>query len=98
MSHTRVFEQFSRLMAAALEPNEVARADKSSRRAFLKQMASAGAVMSAVPALLESGSNGSDIDVGIAGAGLAGLVCADTLRKNGTRATLYEASTRAGGR
>lgn len=38
------------------------------------------------------------IDVGIVGAGLAGLACADTLKQNGVTASLYEAATRAGGR
>jgi monoamine oxidase len=38
------------------------------------------------------------IDVGIVGAGLAGLVCADALAAAGTTATVYEAAPRAGGR
>jgi monoamine oxidase len=37
-------------------------------------------------------------DVAIVGAGLAGLACADELRRRGVIATLYEASDRAGGR
>lgn len=37
-------------------------------------------------------------DVGIVGAGLAGLACADALAQHGVRAALYEASARAGGR
>ena len=36
--------------------------------------------------------------VGIVGAGLAGLVCADELRKNGIRSTVFDANTRTGGR
>jgi monoamine oxidase len=36
--------------------------------------------------------------VGIVGAGLAGLVCADELAARGIRATIYEASSRVGGR
>jgi monoamine oxidase len=36
--------------------------------------------------------------VAIVGAGLAGLACADELRRHGVIATVYEASTRAGGR
>lgn len=36
--------------------------------------------------------------VAIIGAGLAGLVCADELKKNGIIATIYEASPRSGGR
>src|SRR5262245_36648807 len=37
-------------------------------------------------------------DVGIVGAGLAGLACADTLAKKGVVATLYDARQRVGGR
>ena len=37
-------------------------------------------------------------DVAIVGAGLAGLACADELRRRGVVATIYEASQRAGGR
>ncbi len=42
--------------------------------------------------------NPSAPKVAIIGAGLAGLTCADELRKQGIIATLYEASTRVGGR
>lgn len=40
----------------------------------------------------------TSVDVGIVGAGLAGLACADELQRRGVRPTLYDASTRAGGR
>ncbi|HEX6726626.1 MAG TPA: FAD-dependent oxidoreductase [Nitrospira sp.] len=40
----------------------------------------------------------SSLSVGIVGAGLAGLACADTLKARGIRASLYEAATRTGGR
>lgn len=40
----------------------------------------------------------SSLSVGIVGAGLAGLACADTLKTRGIRATIYEATDRAGGR
>ena len=39
-----------------------------------------------------------NVDVGIVGAGIAGLVCADTLRAAGVSAALYEARDRLGGR
>jgi monoamine oxidase len=42
--------------------------------------------------------NGGPLDIGIVGAGLAGLACADQLRINGITATLYEGNTRVGGR
>src|SRR5262249_62372031 len=38
------------------------------------------------------------LDVGIVGAGLGGLVCADQLRQAGVVATVYEGNTRVGGR
>ena len=37
-------------------------------------------------------------DIGIVGAGMAGLACADTLRVRGIAATVYEARQRVGGR
>ncbi len=40
----------------------------------------------------------SSLSVGIVGAGLAGLTCADTLKTRGIAATVYEAAVRAGGR
>ena len=40
----------------------------------------------------------SSLSVGIVGAGLAGLACADTLKTRGIRASVYEATTRTGGR
>src|SRR5262249_50232160 len=36
--------------------------------------------------------------IGIVGAGLAGLTCADVLKRAGVRASLYEANQRVGGR
>ncbi len=40
----------------------------------------------------------SSLSVGIVGAGLAGLACADTLKTRGIRASVYEATARSGGR
>ena len=40
----------------------------------------------------------SSLSVGIVGAGLAGLACADALKSGGVQATIYEAANRAGGR
>lgn len=40
----------------------------------------------------------SSLSVGIVGAGLAGLACADTLKTRGIRTSIYDAATRPGGR
>ncbi|NGZ60291.1 MAG: hypothetical protein CV081_07295 [Nitrospira sp. LK265] len=40
----------------------------------------------------------SSLSVGIVGAGLAGLACADTLKTRGIRTSIYDAATRTGGR
>ena len=63
--------------------------------------AAAGVVASsAAPALrLGAWSRGAQTgNVGIVGAGLAGLACADELQAAGIRATLYDANTETGGR
>jgi monoamine oxidase len=76
----------------------------ASRRRFLERagrLAVAGSLASVAGPLLPDGAahaQGSTPSVGIVGAGLAGLACADELRAAGIRATLYEASDRVGGR
>jgi monoamine oxidase len=59
--------------------------DTISRRQFL-----AGAAWAA--------AGPANLNVGIVGAGLAGLACGYELKKKGVAATVYEAATRAGGR
>jgi monoamine oxidase len=80
-------------------------ARRLSRRAFLSGVgkAAAAAAVGAVAGPLvgsETAFGGSpgNLDVGIVGAGLAGLTCARTLAKKGINARLYEAANRAGGR
>ena len=79
-------------------------ADRQSRREWLRSVAQAGAagaaaaVLSPTQRLFASRQPGPSIDVGIVGAGLAGLACADALADNGVRATVYEAGDRTGGR
>src|SRR5262249_16295942 len=89
--------------AAAAEAQDGKR--RSGRREFLAdigRLAVAGtafgvaAQLRVAQALAASGNPG--INVGIVGAGLAGLVCADELTRNGIAFTLYEASERVGGR
>ncbi|MCP9450342.1 MAG: FAD-dependent oxidoreductase [Nitrospira sp.] len=73
------------------------------RRTFLKGAAATGATLAlgsltGFPFRLEAKPLPSSLSVGIVGAGLAGLTCADRLKVVGIRASVYEASARAGGR
>lgn len=75
-----------------------------SRRRFLLGAGAAGATLAlgtitGVPIrIADAKPRSSSLSVGIVGAGLAGLVCADTLKAGGIRASLYEAAARTGGR
>jgi len=77
---------------------------RSGRREWMKTVArtsalgAAALMTSPVRRVLASSKPGSSLDVGIVGAGLAGLACADTLADRGVVATIYDANTRAGGR
>ena len=95
-THTPLLDQLHRALRKAMR--QPARPEPS-RRDFLRTAAIA---TSAAGLSLQAGTAAppapSSISVGIVGAGLAGLACADELRKAGIHATLYEASERAGGR
>src|ERR1043165_10120370 len=65
------------------------------RRVFLGG-AAAAAALAIAPKPARAG-NPPNVDVGIVGAGLAGLQCAYQLGVAGLRPTLYEASDRIGG-
>ncbi len=73
-----------------------------SRRRFLAKTAAIGTTLAfgtmfpRQPATAKATS--PTLSVGIVGAGLAGLACADTLKALGIRASIYEAATRPGGR
>jgi len=75
-----------------------------SRRDFLLGAGTTGLAlaMGTMPGLLQRATaakpSSSSLSVGIVGAGLAGLVCADALKTRGIRATVYEATMRPGGR
>jgi monoamine oxidase len=88
--------------AAAWEAQAAAR--YAGRREFLANMgklAAVGAIGSIawqLPLAPAAPQPGPAVKVAIVGAGLAGLACADELSRNGINATLYDASTRVGGR
>ncbi|MFZ6044550.1 flavin monoamine oxidase family protein [Pseudomonas sp. CR3202] len=73
-----------------------------SRREVLKAAGIAGVVLASagLPKFSEAAPSGGTGSIGVAviGAGLAGLSCAYELKKNGVSATVFEASTRLGGR
>lgn len=73
-----------------------------SRRQFLLGVGAVGATLALdtmIPRPTDAAKpTSSALSVGIVGAGLAGLACADTLKTRGIRASIYEAATRAGGR
>lgn len=73
-----------------------------SRRRFLAEAAAIGTTLAfgtlfpREPAAAKATT--PTLSVGIVGAGLAGLACADVLKTRGIRASIYEAGTRPGGR
>src|SRR5262245_2869534 len=101
LSTNEGLERAAALDAAALEAGAMERG--ASRREFLAE-ASKFAALGAIGAV--AGPFGRTLaaprppsgDVAIVGAGIAGLVCGDELRRRGVTATIYEASDRSGGR
>lgn len=88
---------------AAAEAQALGR--RMSRREFLAGIGKLAATGTAVGlagqlpvARAFAASGNSSVNVGIVGAGLAGLACADELTRNKISFTLYEASNRVGGR
>jgi monoamine oxidase len=73
------------------------RAAEISRRRFLA-VAGATAATAALGRFALAGPIRGTPRIAIVGAGLAGLVCADALRAAGLGATIYEATSRVGGR
>jgi len=83
---------------------EQARASGTTRREWLKLVGSAGvagavaSIATPLGRLHAAGSGTAGPSVGIVGAGLAGLACADVLAERGILATVYDANNRTGGR
>ena len=76
---------------------------RRSRREFIVESSLLAALAAGASALgssraLALGGRALNPSVGIVGAGLAGLACADALQSQGVGSTVYDASGRAGGR
>lgn len=69
-----------------------------SRRDVLRGAAGIAAGALALPGLVNAAKSRPNLSVGIVGAGLAGLSCADTLATKGINATIYEGRERIGDR
>ena len=75
-----------------------------SRRQFLVSAGTTGTMVAAgtipwfPPKVAVAAPASPSLSIGIVGAGLAGLACADTLKTRGIRASLHEAASRTGGR
>lgn len=98
-------QALSRLAGSTPEPThdyQQALTLQRSRRDLLKSAGVAGAVLASgsLPALAAAATGGSSSNLGVVviGAGLAGLASAYELKKSGVSATVFEASTRLGGR
>ena len=91
-------------LALARESEMRDTARRQTRREWLNSVARTGAagvaaaVLSPTQRLFASRQRNPSVDVGIVGAGIAGLSCADALADVGVRATVYEGGNRIGGR
>ena len=91
-------------VGALQELTQAQTASRMSRRQFLLGAGATGATLALGTItgfpfrVAEAKPLPSSLSVGIVGAGLAGLACADTLKARGIRASIYEAATRTGGR
>jgi monoamine oxidase len=84
--------------AEARLKHETATAKPAARRDVLRGLAGMTAGVLAFPRMGLAARSRPQISVGIVGAGLAGLACADMLADAGVTATLYEGRERIGGR
>ena len=105
MARTRLFGQLRRIAARVLAERHAGAAIVDHRRGHLtRRQLTSGALQLAAAGVL-SGCGGDDsakrppsARVAVVGAGIAGLHCAYRLQQSGVDVTVYEASTRVGGR
>lgn len=108
MSHTLLADRLRRIASTVAESAargvelervlEERAARNLSRRRFIRRAGLAAAAVAFAPTALAEKRNVLSNRVLIVGAGLAGLTCAYRLKQSGVHATLYEASSRVGGR
>jgi monoamine oxidase len=111
MARSQLFAQLSRTLriavaasragissAEAVQRTRERERARWSRRAILQGAAGAAGVIALGHPRLVHAKPPPNVNVGIVGAGLAGLVCADRLEAAGVVPSLYEASYRSGGR
>ena len=89
-----------RLVHAATADPQSPRPGERARGVTRREFVTAGAASAAVLGASRLGADGkpSTLDVGIVGAGLAGLVCAEQLTRKGVVPSVYDAADRVGGR
>jgi monoamine oxidase len=93
----------TQVVESSREERRVVLDRRRSRRDFIVESSRLAALAAGAAALdstraFASASSASSLSVGIVGAGLAGIACADALERKGIVATVYEASSRIGGR
>jgi len=108
MAHTPLFETLVHAFRVAGESTTTGRPvdaileqqakDRMTRREFLGAGAASGVALTGLPDIIRRVGVLTTPRVAIVGAGLAGLTCAYRLRQAGVIATVYEGSTRLGGR
>ena len=105
MARTRLFGQLRRIVGRVMAERDAAtpRVDAGRGQMTRRQLTSGAVQLAAASALSacggdDSGKRPGNERVAVVGAGIAGLHCAYRLQQVGVNVTVYEASTRVGGR